>query len=324
MGADVWQLIRTGKLLAGRIELEAPRLEIERTGTDRFSLASEFELGGGDSSLPGLRLGDLPAGTLAIRGGVVTIAGWNAALPRFELRDVDVTVHRGESGATLAFAAHLPAALGGEVSVNATAQGPGLLRDLGWTLLVRTRNLVLAGWRELLPDYLSRLGAGRGGFEISARGQGAGPMHVDLNFGAVNVMTRLANEPSVKFDEVAGSIGMTHSGDRWTLSGRHVRALRGGRRDPESDFDVNWRDGEDGMLELHARASYLRAETLLPLAGLVPQRDLRARLQDAAPTGEWTAMQVDLLRGSTAEPWGFRVGARFRGVGFAPAGRAPG
>ena len=106
--------------------------------------------------------------------------------------------------------------------------------------------------------------------------------------------------------------------------GRRVRASRAGRRDPDSEFDASWRAGDSGLLELRVRASYLRAETLLPLGGFLPQKDLRERLQEVAPTGEWMDTHVDLRRAGAGDPWKLEVQARFRGVGFAPAGRAPG
>src|SRR5450631_3310481 len=324
IGADIWQLIRTGKLLAGRVELESPNIVITRTGPDRFSLASEIELAGGHASWSTLKIDNFPTGTLAIRGGLVTIEKWNAALPRLALRDVNLSIRHDGGGATLTLAAQMPAVLGGEVGIDAAAHGHGFVSALDWTLLARTRNLSLAGWRDLLPDYLSRLGAGTGGFEIAARGRGADMARADLDFAALDVMTQLTDEPSVKFDQVAGAITMTHAGDRWTLLGRRMRALRGGRRDPDSEFDVNWRDVDAGLLELHIRASYLRAETLLPLAGLMPQKDLRERLQEVAPTGEWLNTHADLVRDRADDPWRLVVQAQFRGVGFAPAGRAPG
>src|SRR5271170_661145 len=50
LGLDVWNLVHSGKLLAGRIELDQPVVSITRTGPDTFALASEIELGGGDST----------------------------------------------------------------------------------------------------------------------------------------------------------------------------------------------------------------------------------------------------------------------------------
>ena len=189
--------------------------------------------------------------------------------------------------------------------------------------MARTHGLSFEAWQRLLPQYLGRLGSGSGGFEAAARGQGATLQRADLDFDAQDVMTQLTDEPSVKFDEIAGAFTVVHAGDRWTLAGRRVIAVRAGRRDPDSDFDVSWR-GEAGLLELHAKASYLRADTLLPLAGLLPQKNLRERLQEAAPTGEWRDLHVDLQRASLGEPLRFELRARFEGVGFAPAGRAPG
>ena len=324
IGADLWQFVQSGKLFAGRIELDSPDISITRRGTVTFSLASEIRLGDGDSSSQTLTLDDFPAGTLAIRRGHVTVRDWNSALPRLELRDVELELYRGNGVATLAVAANLPAVLGGDVTVNGTARGFGALNTLNWTLRWRTRNLSLSGWRELLPQYLTRLDGGTGGFEVAARGRGSDLSRADLDCLASGVTTQLGLEPLVKFDQVSGAFTVTHSGDRWTLLGRRVRALRDGHRDPESQFDADWRESDGGLLELRARASYLRADTLLPLAGLLPQKDLRERLQEIAPTGEWINTHVDLKRSTAGDPWSLAVEARFRGVGFAPVGRAPG
>ena len=70
VAADIWQLIRSGKLLAGRIELDSPDIVIARLGPTRFALASEIELGGerrlavrADAERPaGRQAGDSPCG----------------------------------------------------------------------------------------------------------------------------------------------------------------------------------------------------------------------------------------------------------------------
>ena len=60
-------------------------------------------MGGGDSSLETLTLNDLPAGNLAIRRAVVTMQNWNAALPRLELRDVNLELRRGDEDLSTRF-----------------------------------------------------------------------------------------------------------------------------------------------------------------------------------------------------------------------------
>src|SRR6202044_2183987 len=78
VAADIWQLISSGKLLAGRIEVDSPNIMIARLGPASFALASEIKLGGNDSSaLETLTLDDLPAGKLAIRHATVTMQNWN-------------------------------------------------------------------------------------------------------------------------------------------------------------------------------------------------------------------------------------------------------
>ena len=71
-------------------------------------------------------------------------------------------------------------------------------------------------------------------------------------------------------------------------------------------------------------ASYLRAETLLPLGGLLPQKELRDRLREIAPSGEWTDTSVAMIRDAVDRSLALQVQAKFRDAGFAPVGRAPG
>jgi uncharacterized protein (TIGR02099 family) len=325
VAADIWQLISSGKLLAGRIELDSPNIVITRLGPTSFALASEIKLGGDNSSsLEKLTLDDLPAGKLAIRHAVVTMQNWNSALPQLTLKDVNLDVRRGEEGISLTAKTQLPAVLGGTLNVSGNAHGLGRLEKLEWSAMVRARDISFPGWRSLLPEYLSRLDAGSGEFELTARGQGLNLARANLDFEAKGVVARLSDEPSAKFEQIGGVLSVIHAGDRWSLSGRRVRAVRSGRSDPESQFDASWRHSDAGLLDLHARANYLRADTLLPLTGLLPNKDLRDRLHDFAPTGEWIGTDIMLARNSVTEPWRMQVQATFREVGFAPVGRAPG
>ena len=324
VAADIWQLISSGKLLAGRIELDSPNITITRLGPTSFALASEIEFGGHDSSLQTLTLDDLPAGKLAIRHAVITLQNWNSALPQLTLQGVDLDVRRGDGGLSLAVDAHLPAALGGTLHISGNASGLERLQMLSWNARVRASDISFPGWRSLLPDYLSLLDAGSGSFELLARGTGSTLAGADLAFGAEGVVVQLADGPSAKFESISGMLSVVHAQDRWDLSGRGVRAVRAGRRDPESQFRVSWRGGDAGLVYLRASASHLRADTLLPLTGLLPDKNLRDRLRQIAPTGEWTDTVIAMARDTAGDPWRLQVRAKFSDVGFAPVGRAPG
>jgi hypothetical protein len=135
-----------------------------------------------------------------------------------------------------------------------------------------------------LPEYLAGLDAGTATFDISAEGRGMTLARAGLDFTASGVSAKLADGPVAKFDQMSGVLTLAHAGNRWSLSGRRVRAVR---RDPESAFDISWSQGSEGLLDVSARASYLRVDTLLPLAGFLPQKELREKIREIAPTGEW-------------------------------------
>jgi uncharacterized protein (TIGR02099 family) len=324
VAADIWQLISSGKLLAGRLELDSPNIVITRLGPASFALASEIKLGGNDASLETLTLNDLPAGKLAIRHAVVTMQNWNPALPQLTLRDVNLDVRRDDEGLSAVFNAHLPPALGGILNVSGNAHGLQRLQLLDWNVSAWARDISFAGWRMLLPEFLSRLDAGNGAFELAASGAGRILTRAELDFSAQGVVTQPSDGPSAKFEQISGALRVIHADDRWSLSGEHVRAMRSGRRDPDSQFDVSWRGGDAGLLDLRASASYLRADSLLPFSGLLPDPRVRERLREIAPTGEWMDAVIALARPSATAPWRLQVQAKFRDAGFAPVGHAPG
>ncbi|HXP65822.1 MAG TPA: hypothetical protein VN815_10135, partial [Steroidobacteraceae bacterium] len=262
VAVDVWQLIRTGKLLAGRIELDAPNISVTRLGPARFAIASEIELGGDDSSMGTLKLSDLPAGKLVIRHAILTLENWNQDLPKLILPRVDLDVRRDPRELALAFSALLPVELGGTLSFEGHARGSGDTQTLDWDALARSRGISFPGWHRLLPEYLGKLDSGTGAFDIAAKGSGPAISRVDADFGAGDVEIRGSEGPVAKFDQMSGSLTLVHSQDRWSLTGQRVRV---GRRDRESAFDAVWQDSPAGLLNMQVHADYLRAETLLPL-----------------------------------------------------------
>jgi len=321
VAADFWQLIRNGKLLAGRIEIDSPDITVARLGPDRFAVASEIELGGENSSVGAMSFDDLPAGNFSIRHAALTMQNWNAALPQLTLRDVNLDLRRGEDGMRARFTSILPPELGGTVSFSATANGHGDVQTAAWKLLARARGISFPGWHQFLPEYLGSLDGGNGSFEVAAEGRGRALDRADLDFAASGVATQTAEGPMAKFDQMNGSLTLLHAGERWTLSGKHVRAARG---DPESAFDVSWSGTDAGVVDLSASATYLRAETLLPLTGFLPQKQARDLLRDIAPSGEWTDSAVTMQRTTPADPWALQMRAKFRGAGFSPVRAAPG
>jgi uncharacterized protein (TIGR02099 family) len=324
IGADLRQVLRTGNIFAGRLELVGPDLAIVRLGPSSFALAAEIELSGPAADNEALTLEDLPAGTFEIRSGRVALQNWNPSMPQLLLEKVNLVMQRDKDAIAITVDARLPPVLGGDFNASGAAAGLASSSTLMWHGDMQVHNVSFAGWREFMPEYLTNLNAGEGNFELTAAGRGAELAHAQVNFSAHAVETRLDEGSVAKFDEIGGLVTLEHTQDRWTLSGRRILARRADTKDPLSQFDVTWRSSDAGLLELRASASYLRAATLLPLTGLLPQRELRERLLDIAPTGIWSDAQLELARATVADPWSMRVAARFRDAGFAPVGSIPG
>jgi uncharacterized protein (TIGR02099 family) len=320
VAVDIWQLIRTGKLLAGRIELETPNISVARLGPARFAIASEIELGD-DASAGSLKLSDLPAGRLVIRHAVLTMDNWNEELPKLILQHVDMDVRRDPRELALAFTAQLPVELGGNLSFEGHARGGGDTQTLAWDVLARSRGISFPGWHRFLPEYLGKLDSGTGAFDIAAQGVGPSVSRADVDFGAADVEIRASEGPVAKFDQMSGALTLVHAQDRWSLTGQRVRV---GRRDRESAFDVTWQESQAGLLNMRVHANYLRAETLLPLTGVLPQKELRERLRDIAPSGEWTDTSIEFERAAPEDPWRLHVAAKFQNAGVASVGGVPG
>ena len=135
------------------------------------------------------------------------------------------------------------------------------------------------------------------------------------------MVTQLPEGPVARFDQMSGALALARSGDRWSLVGKRVRV---GRRERESAFDVGWQETPAGLLSVHARADYLRAETLLPLTGFLPQKELRDRLREIAPSGEWTDTSIAFERATLEAPWRMHVQAKFQHAGYASVQGVPG
>ena len=324
IGADLRQFLRSGNVFAARIELVGPDLAIVRLGPSSFALAAEIELNRPAAADEAVTLHDLPAGTFKIRSGRVALQNWNPSMPQLLLENVNLVMQRDKDAIGISIKARLPQVLGGDISVSGAGSGLANTSTLVWHGDVEAHHVSFAGWRQFMPEYLTNLNAGEGDFALGASGRGAEIAHAQVDFSAHAIETQLDEGSVAKFDEIGGLVTLDHAQDRWTLSGRRVLARRADTKDPLSQFDVTWRNGDAGLLEVRASASYLRAASLLPLTGLLPQHELRERLLDIAPTGIWSDAVFELGRTTAADPWTLKVAARFRDAGFAPVGAIPG
>ena len=151
---------------------------------------------------------------------MVTMQNWNAALPQLELQDVNIDVQRGDAELSLGFQRAAAAGARRNLELQRQRARPQRSADAELERARRARGISFPGWRLLLPDYLSRLDAGSGAFDLAARGTGRALASADLDFAAQDVVTQLSDGPSAKFQQISGALSVVHAGDRWTLCGR--------------------------------------------------------------------------------------------------------
>ena len=149
----------------------------------------------------------------------------------------------------------------------------------------------------------------------------------DLDFSAQGVVAKLTDGPSAAVRRrSAALLSLTHAADRWTVE-RPPRA-RAARRPPRSGLRVR-RELARRRLGLAGTArrgaSYLRAEALLPLAGLMPQKECATGCASSRPPASGWICGFARARGTVERSLATAdASAKFRDVGFAPLGRAPG
>ena len=221
-----------------------------------------------------------------------------------------------------------PRVLGGRLRVSGRPQGAGRIVDgLQWSASRARAAMSFPGWRDLLPEYLARLDAGTGAFQALARGRGATLERADLEFGAQGVVDQaLPTAPNAVMDRGERRRSLSRipaiAGPRWAGGCAHSAAAAA---IPNAEFDVSWRENDAGMLEL-ARGGELSARRGAAAAGRADAAEGHSRAAARArPHGRVDRICASRWRAPPrARPWRFDARAKFRGVGFAPVGHAPG
>ena len=326
VAVDVWQLILSARLRAGRIRLEAPQLQVVRIGPNRFRLAAGLEFGSSGGSLTDT-LRRLPRGRLVVRDADVTLRQWNAALPELKFGKLDFDLWRTGERADLELSMDMPAQLQGSVRLRLGASGFDGNEGLLWSVRLRARDVSLPGWHELLPEFSNTLTAGVARIDLSAAG-GGNFLQSSAEFTANDIAIVRAGTGAgaapLALREVGGEFEFARDQDRWRLSGKRVRAFAAGQAARETRFSINWRAPAGLLADLDAQVDYLGFAALAPIVAVLPQKELRDRIDAYDLSGEWFDTRLRYSRANADATPRWSASARFSGAGFAPMGRAPG
>lgn len=160
VGLDLWNLFRTGQLVAGRLYVDRPRVTFVRLADGRIRLLGLAER---PVDRPPFDLDRLPAGRVVIKDATVTYRDLGRGGAPLELREFDGELRRDRDTVRIEGSATLPESLGGRTEFDVRLKGSLDERErLDARVDLRAASLRLAGLADHLPSRRLVPRAGRG------------------------------------------------------------------------------------------------------------------------------------------------------------------
>jgi len=359
---DVWNLFRTGELVAGRVRFVGPTVTVVRLPDGRIRLLGQRER---PAERPPFDFDRLPAGSLEIVDATLLYEDRMTGRGPWVLQKVAVALSRAHDAVDVTGRAVLPESLGTDVKFDARLHGP--LNSLG-TLEARIDLSIdrvrLAGLEGFLPAGTGRPTAGSGPVMLTlgaARGQ---LQELELDLDLTNVALELPQRElppivavevsapyhapgapplrmpvvdkkfverpaaalprEIRYARMAGHLSLGRSGSAWTFGTRNL-VLQRQAAPPAAATSLSgrWRGQPQSAFALALQARDLRPADLWPLV-LV---SAPAAFDDWAgldPRGEVQALDLDLVRDRAGSDPRFKVRAEVADLGVQATGRWPG
>lgn len=359
---DVWNLFRTGELVAGRVRIVGPALTVVRLADGRIRLLGQRER---PADRPPFDLDRLPAGRLEVEDATVQYRDLKAGRGPWKLTRAHVSLRRARDAVDVTGAARLPDELGTRFEFDGTLQGSlDRFADLVMQVEVRVDQLVLAGLEEWLPAGTGRPLAGSGplravaafdhgrleqlrlDFNLSgvrlavparsvppvavlqvaapAREPGASPLSMPL---AETTLVERAAAPlpgEVGYASLAGKLRLRQEGEAWSFRASDLRMdAEGAGAGAAASVAVRWRGHPASAFELGASASALDLGKVWPLlVALAPPAF--DRWAGLQPSGTIRSLRLDMLRERAGAEPRFEAAADVERLSAQATGRWPG
>jgi len=359
---DVWNLFRTGELVAGRLRFVGPAVTLVRLPDGRIRLLGLRER---PAERPVFDLERLPAGRVEIAEASVRFEDRLEGRGPWVLSDVQLSLRRARHAAEVTGSARLPPELGKRIEFDGRLRGSlDRLSDLDARLELRIERIALAGLTDFLPAHTGRptngggsasivVAAGQGriqqlrldldledvAFELPERAvpaietvqvspprraEDASPL--SLPVGEIALVKRPApvGPHEARYAVIAGSIRLRREGETWNFraDGLRLRAASG-----ESDRTLtvagHWSGHPVSAFVLQLNVARLRLDDVWPLV-LVGAPPAFDRWAGLDPSGEVRDLSVDVLRERAGSEPRFTVSADVAGLSVRPVGRWPG
>jgi uncharacterized protein (TIGR02099 family) len=359
---DVWNLFRTGELVAGRVRIVGPELTVVRLADGRVRLLGQRER---PADRPPFDLDRLPAGRLEVEDATLHYRDLKTGRGPWTLQRVRFSLRRAHEAVDMTGDARLPAELGTRFEFDGKLHGSlDRFTDLVMQVDVRVEQLVLPGLADLLPEGAGRPLSGSGPVRASAAFDHGrlGQLRLDLNLSDVAFAVPARNVPpvealevaapsrppgasplsmpsaektlidrpaaalprEVRYASLAGRLRLRQEGDAWVFRANDLRLqTRGDRAAPAAFLGARWRGHPASAFEGGVSATSLDAGAVWPLVLALAPRSFD-RWAGLDPSGTVRSLRIDLVRERAGSEPRFEVAADVEGLSARPVGRWPG
>jgi uncharacterized protein (TIGR02099 family) len=362
VGLDLWNLFRTGELVAGRVRFEGPALTVVREPDGRIRLLGQNER---PIDRPPFDLDRLPAGRLVVEDATVTYRDLvNGAAP-VTIRQIKVELRRQHQSTAVAGSARLPDSLGGGIDFRGDLRGSLEHFDaLDAEIELNVDRLVLPGLVPFLPAWMARPTGGSGQvaglvkfrkgalaharlqlglddvdlllpvrkvptvaalqLSLPERPAGAPAMSLPLVTSTIEQRPAAPGPKTVHYPSLRGTVRLGHEGGEWVLRAQKLQfAIAGGQGAEPISLRLRWRGNATTTFRTSMYAQRLRLEDAWPLVLAFAPPAFDA-WAGLAPRGEIRSLQAEATRDRAGAWPSFSLSAEFAGVGFAATGTRPG
>ncbi|MBA3563437.1 MAG: TIGR02099 family protein [Gammaproteobacteria bacterium] len=318
IGIRLWRLIAWRELSLRRVTLDGARVSLERSGDGGLRL-----LGQDTREAPDFSLAKLPQATFELRESELTYHDTVTDHGPWRFTGLEARIEYDGGVLRATGQLELPAALGETLRFSADMATPPEEASERVELYAETDRLELPGWARLLPAVVPVPGAGHGRASGRAVLTGTALEQLSVDAELAGVLPPGADSGAVAYDRLAGRFHWERISDGWTAAARDLELQRGDSVWPTADLQLRIeRPASASAPSVHAEASYLRIEDLLPLTGVLPGNELLSRVEAFAPRGVLRDFAADYAQAAGGEP-GFDVAATVVDGAVQAVGRWP-
>lgn len=165
VGLDLWNFLRTGQFVAGRVRFDGPDITVVRLADGRIRLLGQQER---PADRPPFDLDRLPAGRVIIDHATVNYRDLVTGRGPWRIEDLRLTLRRDRDFVATSGSGRLPPRLGGKFEFTGDLQGSlDEFAKLRAHVTLAVPRLQLAGWADFMPDGHALPRAGSGAVEAT-------------------------------------------------------------------------------------------------------------------------------------------------------------